>query len=51
MKIRVVELEASAEELRQSNTLSEQLHNLLRGAFQPKTLEELEDDEEEGEDE
>ena len=49
MKIRVVELETNAEELRQSNTLSEQLHNLLRGAFQPKTLEELEDDAEEEE--
>ena len=35
MKIKVTEIEASAEELRQSNSLADGLTRLLRNAFNP----------------
>ena len=35
MKIKITEIEANAEELRQSNSLSDGLTRLLRNAFNP----------------
>lgn len=35
MKIKVTEIEASAEELRQSNSLADGLTRLMRNAFNP----------------
>lgn len=35
MKIKITEIECNAEELRQSNSLSEAFTNMLRGVFTP----------------
>lgn len=53
MKVKVVttEIEASAEELRQSNTLSESFTQILRRSFIPAPLEDNSPDYEEEEDE
>lgn len=48
MKIKITEIEATAEDLRQSNTLAGGLVNLLRSAFHAPDMEE-EDEDEEGE--
>lgn len=45
MKIKITEIECNAEELRQSNSLSEAFTNMLRGVFTPFVED---DDEEEG---
>lgn len=53
MKIKITEIEASADELRQSNTLSEGLSNMLRNIFNPlryNSVPEECDDEEVGSD-
>ncbi len=52
MKIRttITEIECTAIELRQSNTLSDGLYNALRGCFNNLTSDCEEDDEEESED-
>ena len=47
MKIKVTEIECSANELRQSNTLSDGLYNLLRGCFNNMTSDCEENEEEE----
>lgn len=50
MKIKVTEIEATAEELRQSNTLADSLARVLRGAFNnvsPLNYYSSEEDEEE----
>lgn len=44
MKIKVTEIECSAEELRQSNTLAESFTTMLRSAFNGVILEREEDD-------
>lgn len=45
MKIKITEIEASAEELRQSNSLSDGLTRMLRNAFSPYyTYTETDDD-------
>lgn len=49
MKIRITEVEATAEDLRQSNSLAEGLSNILRAAFQTKSIEDLEEEDEEDE--
>ena len=43
MKIIITELEMNAEELRQSNSLSDGVANILRHALQVKTLDELDE--------
>lgn len=48
MKIKVTEIECTANELRQSNTIADGLLNLLRGAFNNMTSD-CEDAEETGE--
>ena len=45
MKLKVTEIEASAEELRQSNSLADGLSKLLRNAFNPYNYVETENDE------
>ena len=45
MRIKVTEIEATAEELRQSNSLADGLHNLLRNALNPYVFH-IDDDEE-----
>lgn len=51
MKIKVTEIECTANELRQSNTVADGLLNLLRGAFNNMTsdCEDAEEPDEEGE--
>lgn len=51
MKLKITEIEATAEELRQSNTLSDGITRMLRNAFNPyyESPEESHDDEEEEE--
>ena len=52
MKIRITEIEASAEELRQSNSLADGLTRMMRNAFNPyysSYVESEEDGEEEDE--
>lgn len=46
MKIKVTEIEASAEELRQSNTLADGLTRMLRNAFAPQYSDSYEEDSE-----
>ena len=50
MKIRVTEIECNAEELRQSNTLTEGFVNLLRGCFAGTVNRTTDDQDEEDED-
>ncbi len=45
MKIKVTEIEATAEELRQSNTLADGLLRMMRNAFNPYVTEEEEAEE------
>lgn len=47
MKLKILEVEASAEDLRQSRTLSDALVNLLRTGLTPGVDTEAPDDEEE----
>lgn len=47
MKIKITEIEASANELRQSNTLADSLSNLLRTCFIGDLYEEPDEEEEE----
>ena len=50
MKLKITEIEASAEELRQSNTLADGLARLMRNAFNPYYVTvETDDDEEQTE--
>lgn len=53
MKIKITEIEANAEELKNSNSLASNLNNLLRCAFAPaaRSYSEEEDGEEDGESE
>lgn len=44
MKLKITEIEATAEELRQSNSLADGLHNLLRNALNPYVFH-IDDDE------
>ena len=44
MKIKVTEIEASAEELRQSNTLADGLTRMLRNVFAPQYSSDIPDD-------
>ena len=50
MKIKVTEIEASAEELRQSNSLADGLTRMLRNAFSPQYSNDFDesDEDEEG---
>ena len=45
MKIRITEIEASAEELRQSNSLADGLTRMMRNAFNPYYSNYVESDE------
>lgn len=47
MKLKIIEVEASSEDLRQSRTLSDALVNLLRTGLTPGVDTEVHDDEEE----
>ena len=47
MRIKITEIEATSEDLRQSNTLSESFSQLLRRSFTPSTYVSDEDDDEE----
>ena len=47
MKLKITEIEASAEELRQSNTLADGLARLMRNAFNPCYVTAETDDDEE----
>jgi hypothetical protein len=47
MKLKITEIEASAEELRQSNTLADGLARLMRNAFNPYYVTAETDDDEE----
>lgn len=49
MKIKITEIEANAEELRQSNSLADGFSRILRNAFSPTDYIETEDDEGESE--
>ncbi len=40
MKIKVIEIECSAEELKQSNSIADGFRNMLRKAFNPSYTEE-----------
>lgn len=52
MKIKITEIEADARELRESNTIAQNLGNLLKRAFQScESFEEEEEYEGEGEEE
>lgn len=50
MRLKITEIEASAEELRQSNTLADGLARLMRNAFNPYyvTVETDDDEEQDG---
>lgn len=50
MKLKITEIEASAEELRQSNSIADGLTRILRNAFNPYYHAEMEDDDAETED-
>lgn len=49
MKIKVTEIEASAEELRQSNSLADGLTRMMRNAFNPYSFTSTNDEEEQTE--
>ena len=49
MKIKVTEIEASAEELRQSNSLADELTRMMRNAFNPYSFAPTNDEEEQTE--
>lgn len=49
MKIKVTEIEASAEELRQSNSLADGLTRMMRNVFNPYSFAPTNDEEEQAE--
>lgn len=51
MKIKIIEIEASAEELRQSNSLSDGLTRMMRNVFNPYSFPLTTDEEEQAESE
>ena len=46
MKVKVTEIEATAEELRASNSVADGILNLLKGVFTPLTSYEVDDEDE-----